>query len=249
MHGMNESDRVALVTGASRRIGAEIVRGLHAAGYRVLLHYHRSEEAARQLAGALNAARPDSVLALRADLDDTAAKDELVRRAIDAWGHLDALVNNASTFYPTPLGTVTESQWDALLGSNLKAPFFLCQAAAPHLARRQGAIVNLVDIYAERPLKGYPAYSIAKAGLAALTRSLAVELAPDVRVNGVAPGAILWPEQADGGQTQADILARIPLARSGSPADIAGAVRFLLEEAPYITGQIIAVDGGRSVFI
>ena len=249
MDGMNESDRVALVTGASRRIGAEIVRGLHAAGYRVLLHYHRSEEAARQLAGALNAARPDSVLALRADLDDTAAKDELVRRAIDAWGHLDALVNNASTFYPTPLGTVTESQWDALLGSNLKAPFFLCQAAAPHLARRQGAIVNLVDIYAERPLKGYPAYSIAKAGLAALTRSLAVELAPDVRVNGVAPGAILWPEQADGGQTQADILARIPLARSGSPADIAGAVRFLLEEAPYITGQIIAVDGGRSVFI
>lgn len=249
MHGMNESDRVALVTGASRRIGAEIVRGLHAAGYRVLLHYHRSEEAARQLAGALNAARPDSVLAQCADLDDTAALDELVRRAIDAWGHLDALVNNASTFYPTPLGTVTESQWDALLGSNLKAPFFLCQAAAPHLARRQGAIVNLVDIYAERPLKGYPAYSIAKAGLAALTRSLAVELAPDVRVNGVAPGAILWPEQADGGQTQADILARIPLARSGGPADIAGAVRFLLEEAPYITGQIIAVDGGRSIFI
>ena len=184
-----------------------------------------------------------------ADLDDTAALDELVQRAIDAWGHLDALVNNASTFYPTPLGTVTESQWDALLGSNLKAPFFLCQAAAPHLARRQGAIVNLVDIYAERPLKGYPAYSIAKAGLAALTRSLAVELAPNVRVNGVAPGAILWPEQADGGQTQADILARIPLARSGSPSDIAGAVRFLLEEAPYITGQIIAVDGGRSVFI
>ena len=246
---MNESDRVALVTGASRRIGAEIVRGLHAAGYRVLLHYHRSEDEARQLAGALNAERPGSILALRADLDDTAALDELVRRAIDAWGHLDALVNNASTFYPTPLGTVTESQWDALLGSNLKAPFFLCQAAAPHLACRQGAIVNLVDIYAERPLKGYPAYSIAKAGLAALTRSLAVELAPDVRVNGVAPGAILWPEQADGGQTQADILARIPLARSGSPSDIAGAVRFLLEEAPYITGQIIAVDGGRSVFI
>ena len=249
MDGMNESDRVALVTGASRRIGAEIVRGLHAAGYRVLLHYHRSEDEARQLAGALNAARPDSVLALRADLDDTAALDELVRRAIDAWGHLDALVNNASTFYPTPLGTVTESQWDALLGSNLKAPFFLCQAAAAQLARRRGAIVNLVDIYAERPLKGYPAYSIAKAGLAALTRSLAVELAPDVRVNGVAPGAILWPEQADGGQTQSDILARIPLARSGSPSDIAGAVRFLLEEAPYITGQIIAVDGGRSVFI
>ena len=246
---MNPSDKIALVTGASRRIGAAIVRGLHAAGYRVLLHYHRSEDEARQLAKELNAERPGSILALRADLDDTAALGELVRRAIDAWGHLDALVNNASTFYPTPLGTVTESQWDDLLGSNLKAPFFLCQAAAPYLARRQGAIVNLVDIYAERPLKGYPAYSIAKAGLAALTRSLAVELAPDVRVNGVAPGAILWPEQADGGQTQADILARIPLARSGSPADIAGAVRFLLEDTPYITGQIIAVDGGRSVFI
>ena len=246
---MNTHDKTVLVTGSSRRIGAAIVRSLHSAGYRVLLHYNRSEEPARQLAGALNAVRPDSVLALRADLDDTAALGELVQRAIDAWGHLDALVNNASTFYPTPLGTVTESQWDALLGSNLKAPFFLCQAAAPHLARRQGAIVNLVDIYAERPLKGYPAYSIAKAGLAALTRSLAVELAPDVRVNGVAPGAILWPEQPDGGQTQADILARIPLARSGRPADIAGAVRFLLEEAPYITGQIIAVDGGRSVFI
>ena len=246
---MNPSDKIALVTGASRRIGAKIVRGLHAAGYRVLLHYHRSEDEARQLAKELNAERPGSILALRADLDDTAALGELVRRAIDAWGHLDALVNNASTFYPTPLGTVTESQWDDLLGSNLKAPFFLCQAAAPYLARRQGAIVNLVDIYAERPLKGYLAYSIAKAGLAALTRSLAVELAPDVRVNGVAPGAILWPEQADGGQTQADILARIPLARSGSPADIAGAVRFLLEDTPYITGQIIAVDGGRSVFI
>jgi pteridine reductase len=246
---MNEPDRVALVTGASRRIGAAIVRGLHAAGYRVLLHYHRSADEARQLAEELNAERPGSVVTQQADLDDTAALSGLVNQAIDAWGHLDALVNNASTFYPTPLGTVTESQWDALLGSNLKAPFFLCQAAAPQLARRQGAIVNLVDVYAERPLKGYPVYSIAKAGLAALTRSLAVELAPDIRVNGVAPGAILWPEQTDGGQTQADILARIPLARPGSPADIAGAVRFLLESAPYVTGQIIAVDGGRSVFI
>jgi pteridine reductase len=246
---MNEPDRVALVTGASRRIGAAIVRDLHAAGYRVLLHYHRSEEEAGRLAGELNAERPGSVVTQQADLDDTAALSGLVNQAINAWGHLDALVNNASTFYPTPLGTVTESQWDALLSSNLKAPFFLCQAAAPQLARRQGAIVNLVDVYAERPLKGYPAYSIAKAGLAALTRSLAVELAPDVRVNGVAPGAILWPEQTDGGQTQADILARIPLARSGSPADIAGAVRFLLEGAPYVTGQIIAIDGGRSVFI
>ena len=246
---MNESDRVALVTGASRRIGAAIVRGLHAAGYRVLLHYHRSADEARQLAEELNAERPGSVVTQQADLDDTAALSGLVNQAIDAWGHLDALVNNASTFYPTPLGTVNESQWDALLGSNLKAPFFLCQAAAPQLARRQGAIVNLVDVYAERPLKGYPVYSIAKAGLAALTRSLAVELAPDVRVTGGAPGAILWPEQTDGGQTQADILARIPLARSGSSADIAGAVRFLLEGAPYITGQIIAVDGGRTVFI
>lgn len=239
----------ALVTGGARRIGAEIVRGLHAAGWRVVLHYHRSATEAESLAAALNALRTDSVLALQADLDDPAALAALVETAARRWGRLDGLVNNASSFYPTPLGNITETDWTHLLGSNLKAPLFLAQAAAPHLRRRGGAIVNLIDVYAERPLKGYPVYSVAKAGLAALTRSLAVEFAPEVRVNGVSPGAILWPEQQDDGPQPADILAKVPLARPGTPGDITRTVRFLLEEAPYVTGQILAVDGGRSVFI
>jgi pteridine reductase len=245
---MNDSARVALITGASRRIGADIVRHLHQAGYRVVLHFNRSADEAEALATSLNAVRADSVKILQADLGEHGGMDALVARSLGCGGRLDALVNNASAFYPTPMGRVTERQWDELMGSNLKAPFFLAQAAAESLARQQGAIVNIVDVYAERPLKAYPVYSVAKAGLAALTRSLAVELAPNVRVNGVSPGAILWPEhEADEGQ--AALLARVPLGCCGAPEDIARAVVFLLRDAPYVTGQILAVDGGRSLFI
>lgn len=245
---MNDSDRVTLVTGASRRIGADIVRHLHQAGYRVVLHFNRSADEAEALAARLNAVRADSVKILQADLGENGAMDALVTRSLGFWGRLDALVNNASAFYPTPMGRVTERHWDELMGSNLKAPFFLAQAAAESLARQQGAIVNIVDVYAERPLKSYPVYSVAKAGLAALTRSLAVELAPNVRVNGVSPGAILWPEhEAD--DSQEALLARVPLGRCGAPEDIARAVVFFLRDAPYVTGQILAVDGGRSLFI
>jgi pteridine reductase len=245
---MNELARVVLVTGASRRIGAEIVRHLHQAGYRVVLHFNRSAREAGALADSLNAVRSDSVKILQADLGGHGAMEALIVRALGFWGRLDALVNNASAFYPTPLGEVTERQWDELMGSNLKAPFFLAQAAAESLTRQRGAIVNIVDVYAERPLKSYPVYSVAKAGLAALTRSLAVELAPDVRVNGVSPGAILWPEN-EAADDQGALLARVPLGRCGAPEDIARAVVFLLRDAPYVTGQVLAVDGGRSLFI
>lgn len=246
---MSHPAKVVLVTGASRRIGAAIVRCLHAAGCRIILHYHRSLAEAEALAAALNAPGQHRVALMQADLADVGALPDLIERAVANWGGLDGLVNNASAFYPTPLGTVTEAHWDELLGSNLKAPFFLSQAAADHLRRRRGAIINILDVYAERPLKNFPVYSLAKAGLAALTRALAVELAPEVRVNGVAPGAILWPEQGQDAEAQAAILARIPLGRCGAPEDIARVVRFLMEDAPYVTGQILAVDGGRSVFI
>lgn len=241
--------KVALITGAARRIGAEIARHLHGAGYRIALHYQRSVAEAEVLAGELNDRRPDSVRLLRADLAEIGKLKELVGRAAGFWGRLDGLVNNASAFYPTPLESVTEAQWDDLLASNLKAPFFLAQAAAEHLRRRQGCIVNIVDVYAERPMRGYPVYSIAKAGLAALTRALAVDLAPDVRVNGVAPGAILWPEHQADEAAKAELLGKVPLGRPGAPSDVARTVLFLMEDAPYTTGQILSVDGGRSVFI
>ena len=238
---------VVLVTGAAHRVGAAIVRHLHAAGYRVLIHYRRSAEPARALAAELEGRRPGSARALEADLLETSALPELVERARAAWGRLDALVNNASTFYPTPLGTIEERHWKDLLGTNLKAPLFLAQAAAPELRRRRGAIVNIVDIHAERPLKGHPVYSIAKAGLAMLTRSLARELGPEVRVNGVSPGAILWPERGLDEARRREIVERTALKRRGEPADVARAVLFLLRDAPYVTGQILAVDGGRSL--
>jgi pteridine reductase len=243
------SGKIVLITGAARRIGAAIVRELHGAGYRLVLHYHRSASDAEALAGELDALRPDSVRLLRADLSEAGKPAELVDHAAGFWGGLDVLVNNASAFYPTPLATVTEAEWDDLMASNLKAPFFLAQAAGEVLRRRGGCIVNMGDIYAERPLRGHAVYSIAKAGLAALTRALAVELAPEVRVNGVAPGAILWPEYGPDVEDKAEILARIPLGRAGAPADIARTVRFLIEAAPYMTGQILTVDGGRSVLI
>lgn len=246
---MSDEGKVILITGAARRIGAEIVRSLHRAGFNILVHYHRSGAEAEVLAATLNGARPDSARLLPADLSVTASFPRLIEQAVACWGRLDGLVNNASAFYPTPVGTVTEPQWEDLLGSNLKAPFFLAQAAAEPLRRQQGSIVNIVDVYAERPLKAYPVYSVAKAGLAALTRALAVELAPEVRVNGVSPGAILWPAQGQDAAGQAELLSRVPLGRSGSPGDVARAVRFFIQDMPYVTGQILAVDGGRSVFI
>ncbi|QSA99184.1 pteridine reductase [Methylococcus sp. EFPC2] len=237
-----------LITGAARRIGAAIACELHAAGHNLILHYGRSRDEAEALAEELNRMRRNSAMPLQADLVNIASLPALVEAAVGRWGGLDALVNNASSFFPTPLGTVSETQWDELLGSNLKAPFFLSQAAALHLRDRKGVIVNLIDIHAERGLKDYPVYSLAKAALAAMTKSLAKELAPEIRVNGVAPGAILWPEHDMDEGKQADILARIPLQRPGAPRDIALAVRFFIDQAPYVTGQILAVDGGRTVF-
>lgn len=240
--------KVALVTGAARRVGAAIVERLHGAGYQILLNYRHSAEEAQALAARLNALRAGSVELLPADLCQMEAVQQLAELASQRGVGL--LVNNASSFDPTPLGAVSEAQWQALFDSNLKAPFFLLQALPPTLRARRGAVVNLIDIYAERPLQGYSVYSISKAGLAMLTRSMARELAPDVRVNGVAPGAILWPEQPSAEQAAAQqrILAQTPLGRTGRLEEIAEAVHFLAE-ATYVTGQIIAVDGGRSLYL
>lgn len=244
------SDKVVLVTGAARRIGAQIVRNLHGRGCRVVIHCHRSEDEAAALAASLEQLRPDSVRVVRADLRDVAVLPGLVERAVGFWGRLDGLVNNASVFYPTPFASASEGEWDDVIGSNLKAPFFLAKAVTEPVARQGGAIVNIVDIYADRSPQGYAIYTIAKAGLAAMTRALAVELASvHVTVNGVAPGAILWPEQGGNPAAEAAILAKVPLGRTGTPEDIARAVVFLMLDAPYVTGQILAVDGGRSLFI
>lgn len=239
----------ALVTGGARRVGAAIVRRLHAAGASVLIHYRDSEADATRLESELNALRPKSAVRVKADLLAPIAPRALVAAASDAFGRLDLLVNNASSFFPVPLGDIEASHWEELVGSNLRAPLFISQAAAAELARHEGAIVNIVDIHAERPLKGYPLYSMAKGGLAALTRSLALELAPRVRVNGVAPGAIAWPEdgQFEPGERQR-IVATTPLGRVGTAEDIAQAVHFLAC-APFVTGQVIAVDGGRSIYL
>jgi pteridine reductase len=241
--------KAALVTGGARRVGAAIARRLHAAGANVMLHYRDSEADAARLASELNAARPKSAATVKAELLAPVAPRALVGAALESFGRLDVLVNNASSFFPVAVGAMESSHWEELIGSNLRAPLFIAQQAAAELAKNEGSIVNIVDIHAERPLKGYALYSIAKAGLAAMTRSLALELAPGVRVNGVAPGAIAWPE--DGQFTDAErarILATTPLARIGSPEDVARAVHFLAC-APYVTGQILAVDGGRSIFI
>jgi pteridine reductase len=238
-----------LVTGGARRVGAAIARRLHAAGANLLLHYRDSESDAAKLAAELNAVREKSAATVKAELLAPIAPKALVAAALEHFGRLDVLVNNASSFFPIAVGAIEASHWEELIGSNLRAPLFISQEAAPHLARQQGAIVNIVDIHADRPLKGYPVYSVAKAGLAALTRSLALELAPQVRVNGVAPGAIAWPEDGQfAPEERARILATTPLGRIGEPDDIAQAVHFLAC-APYVTGQIIAVDGGRSVFL
>lgn len=240
--------RVVLVTGAARRVGAEIARCLHAAGCRVAIHYRHSGVEAVALRDELNRRRAGSALALPADLNDCAALPGLVAACVDAFGALDALVNNASSFYPTRFGEIDQAAWTDLIGSNLKAPLFLAQAAAPYLRARSGSVVNIVDIHAERPLERYLVYSVAKAGLAGLTRALAIELAPQVRVNAVAPGAIVWPEDGQfPAQERQRIIEHSLLRRVGSAADIAAAVRFLILEAPYMTGQTVTVDGGRSV--
>ena len=240
-------NKVVLVTGAARRIGAAIVTRLHANGARVAIHYRGSADEAESLASRLNEQRRGSANTFQADLLDTASVPGLVAD-VAAWGgRLDALVNNASTFYPTPVGTITETEWDDLVGSNFKAPLFLSQAAAPHQRDTGGAIVNIVDIHGQRPLRNHPVYGPAKAALAMLTRSLAKDLAPEIRVNGVSPGAILWPEDGMTETAQQSILQQVPLQRAGDPDDIAGCVLYLLRDAHYVTGQIIAVDGGRSI--
>jgi pteridine reductase len=244
-------DGAVLITGAARRIGAAIARGLHAAGANVVLHCHRSRAEAERLAADLNAARPGSCAIVQADLLDLERLPGLVEEAAEAFGRLDGLVNNASSFYPTPFGAIGAGEWDDLMGSNLRAPLFLAQSAAPLLREARGAIVNLIDIHAERPLKDFVVYSVAKSGLAGLTRSLALELGPEVRVNGVAPGAILWPDGDEhfAPSERSRILEQTPLARIGSPEDVAGAVKYLLFDAPFVTGQIIAVDGGRTLHL
>lgn len=242
-------DKTVLVTGGARRVGAAICRRLHAAGANVVIHYRTSAAEARALVKSLNAARAGSAACVRGELLQSETPRALVAACIKEFGRLDVLVNNASSFYPTPVGKMNERAWHDLIGANLKAPLFIAQAAARELKKRRGCIVNIVDIHAEFPLKDYVIYSIAKGGLAALTRSLARELAPAVRVNGVSPGPILWPD-ADIWQnpkTRRNIVDRTLLKRIGEPDDIARTVEFLIASAPYVTGQIIAVDGGRSI--
>ena len=242
---MDEARPVALVTGSARRIGAAIARRLHAAGYDLALHYRDSASDARALATELEAARAGGTLLLQADLAEFDRVPELVGKTVGRFGRLDALVNNASAFYPTAFGTTTPAQWDELFAINARAPFFLSQAAAPHLADAGGAIVNIADIHAERPLRGHAVYAMGKAALLHMTRALALELAPKVRVNAVSPGAILWPEGGKDPDAQAALLARTPLGRTGTPEEIAEAVLWLLRDARYCTGQALHVDGGR----
>jgi len=243
MHG-----KVVLITGGSKRIGAAICRRLHAAGADLMLHYRQSAGEARLLQAELNHVRADSVALIQADLLDFAKLPSLVEQTVQTYGRLDALVNNASSFYPTPIGEISSSDFQDLMGTNLQAPLFLSQAAAHALKKSQGSIVNITDIHAERPLKSYVVYSVAKASLVGLTRSLARELAPEVRVNAVAPGPVLWPDDpAFDELSRQRIISHTPLRREGTPEDIAKAVHFLIAEAPYITGETINVDGGRHI--
>ena len=240
------ADKTAIVTGAARRLGASIARMLHAHGANVVLHYRSSEEDATALAEELTGVRAGSVRRYQCDLLQVAELPGLVEAAAESFGGLDLLVNNASTFYPTPVGDITEIDWEDLLGTNLKAPLFLAQAAAPLLRSAQGLIINLVDIHGLKPLRRHPVYSVAKAGLVMLTKALARELGPEVRVNAVAPGPVLWPEDGLEPALQEEIIARTALKRRGSAEDVARACLFFATEAPYITGQVLAVDGGRS---
>jgi len=241
------SGRTALVTGGARRVGAAIVRALHAAGANVVIHCHRSLAAAHALAAELESARPESTAVVACDLLDTEALPALIGEAHQHFAALHLLVNNASSFYPTPLGAITLAQWDDLIGTNLRAPLLLAQAAAPELRRTQGALLNIVDIHGQRPLRDHVVYSVAKAGLIMLTRALARELAPEVRVNAIAPGPVLWPDAPMPERRKEKIIDKTPLRRHGEPDDIARAVLFFASDAPYVSGQILAVDGGRSI--
>ena len=239
---------VVLITGGAKRVGATICRRLHRAGASVMLHFRSSAGEARLLQAELNHVRAKSVALIQADLLDVSKLPSLVEQTVQTFGRLDALVNNASTFYQTTIGDIGVDDWNNLIGTNLQAPLFLAQAAAPALKKSQGSIVNITDIHAERPLKSYVVYSVAKAGLVGLTRSLARELAPDVRVNAVAPGPILWPdEEVFDELARQRIISHTPLRREGSPDDVAKAVHYLLADAPYVTGETINVDGGRHI--
>ncbi len=239
--------KTVLITGGARRVGAAIVRQLHGAGANLAIHYRNSGREAEALAADLNASRENSAATVQADLLAVGKLPELVRFAVERFGSLDVLVNNASTFYPTPVGRITPAHWDDLFGSNLKAPLFLSQAAAPELRQSRGLILNIVDIHALRPLRDHTVYCAAKAGLHMLTRSLAKELGPEIRVNGISPGPVLWPEHGGDEKTRAKIIQRTILQRMGTPEDIARTALFFAASAPFITGQILAVDGGRSV--
>ncbi len=246
---MKSSTKTALVTGAAARIGATIATTLHQRGCNVLVHYNSNAAGAEELVGRLNAERAGSASAVAADLSQSAGVEQLVSHCAEHFDALDVLVNNASRFYPTPVGETLEYQWEDLFNSNLRGPYFLCQGLLGPLRAASGCIVNIVDVHAERPMDGHSVYSMSKAGIAAMTRSLARELGPEVRVNGVAPGAILWPEHESSVEHRQNILDRTALQRLGEPADIASAVAYLALDAPYVTGQILAVDGGRSLNI
>jgi pteridine reductase len=242
---MTNDSAVVLITGSGRRIGAALAADLHGRGYRIALHYQNSAAEAAALCTDFNQSRPDSAIALQANLGNPSSRDALIPAVMAHFGRLDVLINNASSFFPTPIGSGSDADWDALFDANARAPFFLSQAAAPHLAQNNGCIINLLDIFAERPKPKHTVYCMAKAAQRMLTQSLALELAPEVRVNGIAPGAILWPESGKTPAQKQAILDITPLARIGHVDEICKAVRFLIEDATYCTGQILAVDGGR----
>jgi len=243
------NNKTVLITGGAKRIGNVIARLLHAKGYNIVVHYRSSADAADQLIQSLNKNRVNSAAMVQGDLLDIASIPNIVNTTIDTFDSLDVLINNASTFYPTPIELINEEFWTDLVGSNLRAPMFMVKSAAPHLRSTNGCIINLVDIYAQKPLSDHPIYCSAKAGLEMLTKSLAIDLAPEIRVNGVSPGAIMWPEHDTHPLKQSELLEKVPLKRMGEPEEIAKTVRFLVEDATYISGQIITVDGGRSVVI
>lgn len=244
---MTDSGPVALITGAAKRIGAAMATRLHSEGFRVIIHYGHSKDDAHTLAQKLNDIRPESATCLQANLCDSEDVKALSEKAVNVWGQLDVLVNNASSFYPTPIGSISEEDWLSLVGSNVKGPLFLSQALAPALRKAKGCIVNMVDMHIDRPLPKHSVYLLAKSGLASLTQSLAIDLAPDIRVNGIGPGAILWPEREMGDDEKDKLLSSIPLGELGKPEDIAKTLSFLIS-ASYVTGQIIFVDGGRSLY-